>query len=290
MENFGERNSGISKVLASSEKDKADIIKFFKEQFDNQIPANWESVRTPDEIKTAEIILELMPDFVKMYGCEMPPVTPDHIHSVDETNRDEHAQGIKGGAGYLPEYQRVYTVDTYGNSNFLKAHALAHELLHFGSFQSYSAHEQDNALVMTPRRRGLEMINADNTTSFFGKLDEAVIEELAIVFSRNYLEKDAWLKKDMEDHEGYSSNILEIGRRDDGEAVFVSHAYEKERSSLRQLVNDLYERNKNSFSIPDEVFLLFAKGALTGNVLELARLIEKTYGKGWFRKIGEMTK
>ncbi len=290
MKSFNERESGISKVIASSERDRADVLSFFKTQFDNQIPANWESIKKPDEIRTAEIVLSEMSDFVKMYGGEMPPVTQEHIHSVSETDRNEHTQAIKRGAGYLPEYQRLYAIDSYGNSNFLQGHVLAHELLHFGSFQSYSAQEQQGVLAMTPRRRGLEMINADNTGSFFGKLDEAVIEELAITFSTNYLAKNEWLKKDLEEHEGYSSSVLEITKDERGNAIFVSHAYEQERASLRHLVTDLFERNKDQFNVPDEVFLLFAKGALTGNVLELARLIKKTYGKGWFRKIGEMTK
>jgi hypothetical protein len=290
MGNLNERESGISKVIASSERDRVAVLNFFKKQFDNQVPANWESLKTPNEIRTAEIVLDEMLDFVKMYGGEMPPVTQEHIHSVSESDRDEHARAIKGGAGYLPDYQRLYTVDSYGNSNFLKGHVLAHELLHFCSFQSYSAREQRDVLTMTPRRHGLEMINTDNTGSFFGKLDEAVIEELAITFSTNHLTKNEWLRKDLEEHEGYSSNVLEITKDKNGNAVFVSHAYEQERTSLRYLVNDLFEKNQDQFNAPDEVFLLFAKGALTGNVLELARLIEKTYGKGWFRKIGEMTK
>lgn len=290
MESFNERKSGISKVITSSERDRADVLNFWKKQFDNQVPANWERLKTPDEIRTAEIVLGEMPDFVKMYGGEMPPVTQEHIHSVDESDRNEHFQALKGGAGYLPEYQRIYTVDSYGDSNFLKGHALAHELLHFSSFQSYSAREQQDVLAMTPRRSGLEMINIDNTSSFFGKFDEAITEELAITFSINYLAKNEWLKKDLEEHEGYSSNVFEITRDENDHVVFVSHAYEQERASLRHLVNDLFERNKDQFNFPDEVFLLFAKGALTGNVLALARLIEKTYGKGWFRKIGEMTK
>lgn len=289
MKSFNERESGISKVISSSERDSADVLNFFKEQFNNQVPANWERLKTPDEIRTAEIVLSEMPDFIKMYGGEMPHVTQEHIHSVNESDRDEHAQAIKG-AGYIPEYQRLYTVDSYGDSNFLKGHVLAHELLHFGSFQSYSAQEQQGTLAITPRRRGLEMVNIDNTGSFFGKLDEAVIEELAITFSTNYLAKNEWLKEDLEEHEGYSSSVLQITKDENGDTVFMSHAYEQERAALRHLINDLFERNKDQFNFPDEIFLLFAKGALTGNVLELARLIEKTYGKGWFRKIGEMTK
>lgn len=290
MESFNERQSGVSKVIASSERNKDDILKFFKEQFDNQVPANWESLKTRDDLRTGEIVLSEMNDFVKLYGGYMPPVTKEHLHSVSEIDRDVHAPAIKGGAGYLPEYQRIYVVESYGNSNFLKGHVLAHELLHFSSFQSYVTQELHDVVAITPRRRGLEMINSDNTGGFFGKLDEAVIEELAITFTNKYLTKNEWLRKDFENHTGYSNGIFEIERGENGDSVFVSHAYEKERVSLRHLVNDLFERNKDKFSVPDEVFLLFAKGALTGKVLELARLIENTYGKGWFRKIGEMTK
>ena len=38
----------------------------------------------------------------------------------------------------------------------------------------------------------------------------------------------------------------------------------------------------------EEVFDLFASAALTGNLLTIGKLIDKTFGLGTFRKIGEM--
>jgi len=42
------------------------------------------------------------------------------------------------------------------------------------------------------------------------------------------------------------------------------------------------------FTDPEEVFEAFARGMMTGNPLEIGRLVDGTFGKGTFRKIGEM--
>ncbi len=57
---------------------------------------------------------------------------------------------------------------------------------------------------------------------------------------------------------------------------------------LHILVGKLFERNLEQFTNQDEVFEEFAKGMMTGNILPVGRLIERTFGKGTFRKIGEL--
>lgn len=55
------------------------------------------------------------------------------------------------------------------------------------------------------------------------------------------------------------------------------------------LIDDLYNKNAGSFASREEVFNLFARAVMTGRLLSVARLLEKTYGKGSFRELGEKT-
>jgi len=52
------------------------------------------------------------------------------------------------------------------------------------------------------------------------------------------------------------------------------------------VISEIYQRNKGEFGSEEEIFKTFAKAVLTGRLMELARLIDNTYGKGSFRKLG----
>ena len=49
----------------------------------------------------------------------------------------------------------------------------------------------------------------------------------------------------------------------------------------------LSEHNRDQFSNRDEVFERFASAVITGSVLPIGRLIEKTFGKGSYRRLGK---
>ena len=63
--------------------------------------------------------------------------------------------------------------------------------------------------------------------------------------------------------------------------------YLRERRFFRKLIKEQYKRNKGDFKSEDDVLALFIKGGFDGNIMPAARLIEKTFGKGSFRKLGK---
>lgn len=65
--------------------------------------------------------------------------------------------------------------------------------------------------------------------------------------------------------------------------------YPKERLQFDELIDKIYEKNREDedFKDREEVFNLFARATMSGRLLTLVRLIEKTFGKGAFRKLGE---
>jgi len=74
----------------------------------------------------------------------------------------------------------------------------------------------------------------------------------------------------------------------------VSYTYPAERRELEALVKDIFERNRKEnggmFESEDEVLNLFGQAVMGGPMLDLARVVENTYGKGSFRRLGEATK
>ncbi len=66
--------------------------------------------------------------------------------------------------------------------------------------------------------------------------------------------------------------------------------YRYERKFLRNLIATLYKENESQFQSEEDIERLFIKGGFDGNIMPVARLIEGTFRKGSFRKLGEVTR
>ena len=55
---------------------------------------------------------------------------------------------------------------------------------------------------------------------------------------------------------------------------------------MNTLIGEIYVKNSESFSSEEDVFKMFAEAVMTGRLLKVARIIEKTFGKGSFRQFG----
>jgi hypothetical protein len=53
------------------------------------------------------------------------------------------------------------------------------------------------------------------------------------------------------------------------------------------LIQKLFRRN-SQFKDASEIYDLFRRGMMTGDILPLGRLIDRTFGKGTLRRIGEL--
>lgn len=60
-----------------------------------------------------------------------------------------------------------------------------------------------------------------------------------------------------------------------------------ERIKFYNLIDQLYHKNRDRFSAKEEIIGLFFKATFGGNIMPVARLIEKTFGKGSFKKLGK---
>ena len=226
---------------------------------------------------------------------------------------------------YSLKKQRIVIVRDYkeGNKlNFLQI--LSHEIFHLNSFHSVQkTDERDGAdfqlarksengniedIFLVRRRAGFLIVPRDADTVYFRNIDEAIITELEMRFDQEYLSKNPELKEECQAREEAVTALsvrtgedidllrktiasLEEIPQEDGGANFriMEYSYKNERKQLNELIDNLYERNQGEFSSREDIFKLFVEAAMNGRLLPIARLIEKTFGKGSFRKLGEMT-
>lgn len=177
-------------------------------------------------------------------------------------------------------------------------------------------HNIDEALIEhftinTIRKRGVEIFGGDFEIS--ENLRHALINYIGVILTNKSLSQKsramfenqlAWLEENVLFLPGSDKIWGNYENADEKQKLIVlldaleyyagerfkeadQFHYVKERRFLKKLIGELYKRNKNDFSSEDEILALFIKGGFDGNIMPVSRLVEKTFGKGSFRKLGE---
>lgn len=304
------RRSAVERVVGSaSPETKKRLLEQAEELFDDQAFKDLEGQereKTPEELQIISFANEATNELRRRYGLDDFDIPEKNIHIVKEDDWDRK----KIVAFYSTEGQAVAMKETDVKMSFLRR--VIHEMIHFKSYNAWQA-----AADIPPRaeryRVGLAMRGIKRKMAYFWNLNEAVTEELTKrVFksmadnpffkkeaeatkkaigrrTRIALEGGAVIPADDITYMGAEAGVA--GRAKNffgGRKIVRAFTYSRERGILNLLIDKLFEENKDKFKDREEVFEIFAKGAMTGNIMGLGRLIEKTFGKGTLRMLGEL--
>jgi hypothetical protein len=107
-------------------------------------------------------------------------------------------------------------------------------------------------------------------------------EEQALLAASPYLaEFTDWVKEALSNRESSEKQIRRAIDHCKYTGLFTK-AYVKETQKLNNLVDELYEKNSDQFTSREDVFNLFIQAVITGNVLPVGRIIEKSLVKAAF--------
>jgi hypothetical protein len=318
MDKF-EKKSGVSRVLRADAEVFQDL---YHDILNNNVTRSYEVAKSPEWIEALKQINSFLREFVSGYGGEFVDVPAENIHVIDRrdlpSSIGDKAQEF--GGLYSPESQAIFIFVDSSYSNLKAAIRVVHELLHFNSFQSLQdasrgkkfhlerdGDDEEELIILGPRRIGFEIFSEKKNKVFFYNLNEAITEELIKRFDKRYFGRLALTKKEYEERELRRSEIagkhLEDGDHEitaddlavardfeikDGPPIKLreGYGYSEERGKLNALIGEIYVKNSESFSSEEDVFKIFAEAVMTGRLLKVARMIEKTFGKGSFRQLG----
>lgn len=242
------------------------------------------------------------------------------------TGKVETPHSRTGGI-FIPALHTVvlrYMKKAWGSNarNETFVHALAHESVHAASvrkMQTVLTPEGDAAIEA--HRVGLEIFELDHpTSSAFSDFNEAATEHLAIAVS-NRVVRDRpgefraaivrqilrYLQRAPEDAP-WRKLAWTMGWRpvyDDAANEHVTwrlfrekkfpysvgrerfRSYVKQRRILKQIMDEIRKRNPADYPTPKDVEALFYRAMIGGSMLELGRVVEKTFGTGTFRLMAE---
>ncbi len=312
------KHSSFERVIGNiPESEKEQILRNKEERFDDQIFEDLqgkEREKTPQELQIISLANKATNEIRQRYGSESFDIPPQNIHVITE----EAWPREKSTAFFKPMLQTVAMREKLSDIAFAKT--VFHEMTHFKSYGALQMiHGEDPEFA--EYRLGLTIYSRDGKAMYFRNLNEAVTEEVTKRFIKK-LFKDPFFSDETRQTEDiigkYPRAVTESGKSLFDEDTFYaetqsnkswkesvdrlfgklfgsrvkisteSFTYKQERKVLNMLIDKILERNPEKFQDREEVFEIFAKGMMTGNILPVGRLIERTFGKGALRGIGEL--
>lgn len=298
-----ENRSSIDKISGATPDQKETIERQFSNAFENpERSTTYERKKTPEEQKVIEETISVTADFLKEYGAKSLTITADHVHILDESKltEDELVDFKKryptSKAFYRPGGQDIWIFSSKIKSPLTLARVVAHELIHFIAFNALII---DRDGVGRIHRLGLAVDNAESDfgktpgLNLFNETNEATTEGLVKrLFPRlgqlSSLAKEYEEVKEMQTRNDDLAYINVTERPTDSGIVYDAEVetfgYPEVRQADEQLFTEILRQHPDQFKSEEEVFAVFARAAMTGNVKEMASLVE-SLGRGAFRSL-----
>lgn len=248
----------------------------------------------PQQREVLEFVVHEVNEFFDSCALRNPHISLDAFKFVRSGFFEEFGSS-DFKATFFANMQTIVIDGEYNISNTDLAGTAFHECMHMLSFQRnvLIGDRDDGYANIKPERSGLSVYSSKNPMyQYFNFINEAVTVELENRFCKK-MEKIKLFQEDiLKIKKKYGSDFVfsfiqmkkdEKGNLDPERAVSYSNEYKK----TKEMMQNIYEKNKDEFNSVDEVMELFIEAYFTGKLLPIARLLEKTYGKGKFRAIGE---
>jgi len=256
-------------LVGGNQEDKKEVGKMLDSDYEEFEFQKAEIEPTNEQREETEKIIKDLEEFLNSYTNNSISFDINRIHIVDiELLPNEEKKILKnshGGFNSMTNRILLFKEKIKDIEHFKKI--LCHELIHSISFNSLTVKSGDFIEVFQ-RRLGLEIVVEEKNAleNYFKSLNEALTEILTEKFLVFFNQKRGLKNKNTVD------------------------GYKKEKELLNTIIEVIFEKNKDKFENKEEIFKVFVKAMIEGRLLEIARLIEKSFEKGFFRKLGELTK
>ncbi|MDP3729184.1 MAG: hypothetical protein Q8R26_00295 [bacterium] len=260
--------------VPTEHQDKQEIVeknfaKFF--ELEREKKEGIELEKTERDIELINFAAQAVEKYLAHYGSTKNiEILLEKFHLLKEGGTEEFTKGrIKGGSS-SSLYSSILLDRPQSDIQF--AVMAFHELFHAKSYKAFQATTEGEPEVY---RSGFSVVSRDGKTTYFDEFEEALVGYMERKFYKEVVIKSDVLKKEVE--EFAKDNKVPIFSR------------VEEVKSAEQLINQLFELNKDKFKTKNEIFDLFLEAQATGKLLKVGRLIESSLGKGSFRALGEKT-
>jgi len=265
----------------------------------------FECPKKEEEIAIIEFANQLVSQLMQEAGIKPYNIPLENIHIVpsDLYKKIVSASDEKVGTVFYTKQGIVLNSESVRGNLVFFARTVFHEILHLTGHLSIRAEKEGETLTLSLYRKGVTVASLQKGINYhehFTGLHEAIVTETEKRWAEKILECPAlskerdWLiskeakemKKRLAEEKGISEEeILWIGK---GKGDWALTPYSSQREVLNYVCNQIQEQFPERFKNSEDVFKLFLRAHFTGRLLEIARLVEETFGKGSFRLLGDM--
>ena len=212
---------------------------------------NLEIAKTPEDIQIIQFVEQEVDTLLEEYGRKTKiNVSTDNIHVVPEGATEDYTEGKLAKGGHDTVNKQIIIDRVKSDTEF--ALILFHEFLHLKCFSAVQLMKNN---TIESYRTGISSRSKDGEKEYWGELEEAIIAYLT---------------------EQFYKNKIQSNERFQDEKPIISR--QEELKYLNHIVDEIFEKNKNTFSDREEVLKLFIDAQINGNLFTVARLIKETFG------------
>lgn len=286
------KESSINEIFGGSENQKKRVGEMYRAMFKEQKFGDFEErTKTQEEDALIDLASDITNELAKAYGSKNDfDIPPKNVHILKEKDFEDFAKSEisyekKEGSlkGFIASRREAVFINNNYKDNIDLLYTLIHEDFHMRSFRSVNIKKiSESKVAPVLRRFGWGVALSKPPHVAFNDMDEAVIDEVAY---RTFASLGGELDK-LNLPENLKKNLISQWPEIDNVDMYYDR-YGNEKSRLDDIFEEILKKNPGDFKDKDEVFDVFCKAAFTGNLIPAARIIEKTFGKGSFRKFGE---
>jgi hypothetical protein len=255
---------------AGDEEEFYNSVDRFYQAIQNTKIEGFEQEKSERDIEILAMVNQSIDEYLSQYKKERIIETPlSKIHIFEEGGVGKFTKDTAHGGAHAPLYGSILLEREKSDVAF--ALTAFHELFHLKVYNSLQITKPTGEEKMRPEtyRSGFIVTSRDGNERYFKDIEEALTE---IMTERFYREK-----------------VLpsDLFKDDNSHASEVKFTREKEREKFNELVDELWDKNKDEFPNREDIVNLFLDGQINGKVLQVGKLIEKTFGSGSFRRLGK---
>lgn len=299
-------------IAEQKEEEKKKIVQLLFNHFESLSPDEREQLekfeypKSATELACVDFANKETNELMKEAGVEPYDIPSENYHIIPP-ELYKKAGGGGTGSAFTTMQGMIFNAERLRGNPVLFGSVALHETLHIKAHLSVEVWEKDDKVDTRHYRRGVKIASSqkhDDSGKYhehFDGLNEAIVatqEKKSIVklFEIPALSKEKeWLlsdkanelRKELSQKEGvFVDDIIWIGEKSkDG---WKRLGYPQQRAVLDYVCSEIQKQFSDKYQDTDEVFKEFLKAHFTGQLLSIARLVEKTFGEGSFRLLGNM--
>ena len=312
-----EKIPGLRIVGGAPEEDKKSVRDRMEFRLTNHIDSIPESgrieikkseyIKSPEELALISLANQETNKLRAEFGLEPYEIPPENYHIVpDELYKKAHPDGNGNAVCLFNRQALLFKASRFRNNNFYFGSVAFHETLHIKGYFSLEVEKHGEKTIETSYRTGISVASSQKKNSIgehhshFDGLHEGIVSEQQRRFNETMLntsmmqkEKDRLgsdhaqeIKRVISDRRGIPiEDIMWVGNNQN---EYETLGYPKQREVLLCICREISRIYPDEYPIPNDVYREFLRAHLTGKLLTIARLVNKTFGEDSFRLLGDM--